>query len=62
MKKHEFIFTLIGAVGTFTTILNYMFPNLFPTIGLFLVGLEPSTWIITLTVINIAVQLLFFLK
>lgn len=61
-EKIQLTFTLIGTIGTIATLLNYMFPKLFPTIGLFLVSLEPSTWIITLTVINIAVQLLFFLK
>jgi cytochrome bd-type quinol oxidase subunit 2 len=54
------IVTAIG--GIIIPLLNSMFPQLFPSIGKFLISLNPYTWIIIVLVLIIIVQQIFIHK
>jgi uncharacterized protein involved in cysteine biosynthesis len=58
-EKIALISLIVAIVGGMITLLNAMFPQLFPNIGNFLLRLKTHTWIIIILVLIIIVQQVF---
>lgn len=53
---------IIALVTVLPTILHAMFPNLFPSVGTFLLGLSIQSWIIIVLVAIVIGQTVFLVK
>jgi uncharacterized membrane protein YdjX (TVP38/TMEM64 family) len=60
MKKN--INLTVAVISIIITLLNYMFPKLFPYIGNFLIHLNPYVWIVILILIIIGQQIFIHKK